>query len=124
MDGNQKDIVLRAFDRLRGFCDGYDPTKEAQRRIDLMHEIESRNKQVEALEVEREEALESARLLQHSHQALAVAFVQHAGILLEEIERLRPHGLTRKLQEALQYQRDVSHFSDILTRADLRFLSE
>lgn len=118
------DTVRRAYIDLQDVCSNYELTKEAQKISDLQSEIKKRTEQIESLESIRDDALKAAEHVRAENPGLAFAFEQRAGILLEEIERLRPASMNRKLQDARAHQRDVQLIADILDKADVEFLSD
>lgn len=118
------DTVRRAYVDLQTVCSGYELGQEEQRITDLQSEIKKRCTQIDELDAIRDDALRAAEIVRDENPGLAFAFEQRAAILLEDIEKLRPVSLNRKLADAMQHQRDVKLIADILDKADLEFLSD
>jgi len=98
MDSPSQDVMQRALTDLQGFASHAAINKQKQRCADLKVEIDKKNQVVSGLHAQREDAIRAAELSK-GNSALTFAFNHRAAILLEELERQKPHGLVKKWRE-------------------------
>ena len=116
------EVLQRAYADLQGGASRAAISRCEQTLRDLETEVKKKNAVVESLVAQREDALRAADLVGKKNAALALAFRQRADILLDDIERQKPHGLVKKLDLTRTQHLNLQLIAETLDHMDVETL--